>query len=134
MRAIAYTHAGLPIDDARALIDIELELPQPGPRDLRVAVRAVAVNPVDTKVRRGVATDGPRVLGWDAVGIVDAVGSEVTLFQPGDAVYYAGVIDRPGSNAEYQLVDERSVGRKPASRSEERRVGKECRSRWSPYH
>ena len=115
MRAIAYTHAGLPIDDARALIDIELELPQPGPRDLRVAVRAVAVNPVDTKVRRGVATDGPRVLGWDAVGIVDAVGSEVTLFQPGDAVYYAGVIDRLGSNAEYQLVDERSVGRKPAS-------------------
>ena len=115
MRAIAYTHAGLPIDDTRALIDIELELPQPGPRDLRVAVRAVAVNPVDTKVRRGVATDGPRVLGWDAVGVVDAVGSEVTLFQPGDAVYYAGVIDRPGSNAEYQLVDERSVGRKPAS-------------------
>ncbi|WP_217014670.1 zinc-binding alcohol dehydrogenase family protein [Stenotrophomonas geniculata] len=115
MRAIAYTQAGLPIDDAQALIDIELELPQPGPRDLRVAVRAVAVNPVDTKVRRGVATDGPRVLGWDAVGIVDAVGSEVTLFQPGDAVYYAGVIDRPGSNAEYQLVDERSVGRKPAS-------------------
>ncbi|WP_435370004.1 alcohol dehydrogenase catalytic domain-containing protein, partial [Acinetobacter baumannii] len=78
MRAIAYTHAGLPIDDTRALIDIELELPQPGPRDLRVAVRAVAVNPGDTKVRRGVATDGPRVLGWDAVGIVDAVGSEVT--------------------------------------------------------
>lgn len=115
MRAIAYTHAGLPIEDAQALIDIELELPQPGPRDLRVAVRAVAVNPVDTKVRRGVTTDGPRVLGWDAVGIVDAVGSEVTLFQPGDAVYYAGVIDRPGSNAEYQLVDERSVGRKPAS-------------------
>ena len=115
MRAIAYTQAGLPIDDAQALIDIELELPLPGPRDLRVAVRAVAVNPVDTKVRRGVATDGPRVLGWDAVGIVDAVGSEVTLFQPGDAVYYAGVIDRPGSNAEYQLVDERSVGRKPAS-------------------
>ena len=109
MRAIAYTQAGLPIDDAQALIDIELELPQPGPRDLRVAVRAVAVNPVDTKVRRGVATDGPRVLGWDAVGIVDAVGSEVTLFQPGDAVYYAGVIDRPGSNAQYQLVDERSV-------------------------
>ncbi len=115
MRAIAYSHAGLPIDDAQALIDIDLPLPQPGPRDLRVAVRAVAVNPVDTKVRRNMATDGPRVLGWDAVGIVDAVGSEVTLFQPGDAVYYAGVIDRSGSNAEYQLVDERSVGRKPAS-------------------
>lgn len=115
MRAIAYSHAGLPIDDAQALIDIDLPLPQPGPRDLRVAVRAVAVNPVDTKVRRNMATDGPRVLGWDAVGIVDAVGGEVTLFQPGDAVYYAGVIDRSGSNAEYQLVDERSVGRKPAS-------------------
>ncbi|SFS11177.1 zinc-binding alcohol dehydrogenase family protein [Stenotrophomonas maltophilia] len=115
MRAIAYSHAGLPIDDAQALTDIDLPLPQPGPRDLRVAVRAVAVNPVDTKVRRNMATDGPRVLGWDAVGIVDAVGSEVTLFQPGDAVYYAGVIDRSGSNAEYQLVDERSVGRKPAS-------------------
>ena len=115
MRAIAYTHAGLPIDDPQALIDIDLDLPQPGPRDLRVAVRAVAVNPVDTKVRRNAATEGPRVLGWDAVGVVDAVGSEVTLFQPGDAVYYAGVIDRPGSNAEYQLVDERSVGRKPAS-------------------
>ncbi|MDT3502150.1 zinc-binding alcohol dehydrogenase family protein [Stenotrophomonas maltophilia] len=115
MRAIAYSHAGLPIDDAQALIDIDLPLPQPGPRDLRVAVRAVAVNPVDTKVRRNMATDGPRVLGWDAVGIVDAVGSEVTLFQPGDAVYYAGVIDRSGSNAEYQLVDERSVGRKPGS-------------------
>lgn len=115
MRAIAYSHAGLPIDDAQALIDIDLPLPQPGPRDLRVAVRAVAVNPVDTKVRRNMATEGPRVLGWDAVGIVDAVGGEVTLFQPGDAVYYAGVIDRSGSNAEYQLVDERSVGRKPAS-------------------
>ena len=115
MRAIAYSHAGLPIDDAQALIDIDLPLPQPGPRDLRVAVRAVAVNPGDTKVRRNMATDGPRVLGWDAVGIVDAVGGEVTLFQPGDAVYYAGVIDRSGSNAEYQLVDERSVGRKPAS-------------------
>ncbi|WMJ71071.1 zinc-binding alcohol dehydrogenase family protein [Stenotrophomonas sp. 24(2023)] len=115
MRAIAYTHAGLPIDDTTALVDLELDKPTPGPRDLRVAVHAVAVNPVDTKVRRGVATDGPRVLGWDAVGVVDAVGSEVTLFQPGDAVYYAGVIDRPGSNAEYHLVDERSVGRKPAS-------------------
>jgi len=115
MRAVAYTRSGLPIDDPQALQDIELELPTPGPRDLRVAVRAVAVNPVDTKVRRTAATEGPRVLGFDAAGVVDAVGREVTLFQPGDAVYYAGSIDRPGSNAEYQLVDERIVGRKPAT-------------------
>ena len=115
MRAVAYTRHGLSIDDPQALVDVELEMPTPGPRDLRVAVRAVAVNPVDAKVRRTAATEAPRVLGFDAVGVVDAVGSEVTLFQPGDAVYYAGAIDRPGSNAQYQLVDERIVGRKPAS-------------------
>ena len=82
---------------------------------LRVEVRAISVNPVDTKVRNGVAVTEPRVLGFDAVGIVDAVGDEVTLFQPGDAVFYAGAIGRAGSNAEYQLVDERIVGHKPAS-------------------
>ena len=115
MKAIAYTQHGLPITDPTALVDLTLPVPAPGPRDLRVQVRAVSVNPVDTKIRRGVAVEAPRVLGWDAVGIVDAVGSEVTLFQPGDAVFYAGDINRPGSNAEYQLVDERIVGRKPAS-------------------
>jgi len=115
MRAVAYSQAGLPITDPAALQDLELQTPSPGPRDLRVKVRAVAVNPVDTKVRRNTATEAPRVLGWDAVGVVDEIGSEVTLFQPGDEVYYAGAIDRPGSNAEYQLVDERIVGRKPAS-------------------
>ncbi|MEG2803993.1 zinc-binding alcohol dehydrogenase family protein [Stenotrophomonas sp.] len=115
MKAIAYTQHGLPISDPRALQDITLPMPTPGPRDLRVAVRAISVNPVDTKVRNGVAVSEPRVLGWDAVGIVDAVGEAVTLFQPGDAVFYAGSIDRAGSNAEYQLVDERIVGHKPAS-------------------
>lgn len=115
MKAIAYTQHGLPITDPAALVDLDLPLPTPGPRDLRVQVRAISVNPVDTKVRRNVAVSEPRVIGWDAVGIVDAVGSEVSLFQPGDAVYYAGDINRPGSNAEYQLVDERIVGRKPAS-------------------
>ncbi len=115
MKAIAYTQNGLPIADADALVDLDLPLPTPGPRDLRVRVQAVSVNPVDTKVRRNAVVDAPRVLGWDAVGIVDAVGPDVTLFQPGDAVYYAGDINRPGSNAEYQLVDERIVGRKPAS-------------------
>ena len=115
MKAIAYAQHGLPITDSAALVDLELPVPTPGPRDLRVQVRAISVNPVDTKVRRNVAVSEPRVIGWDAVGIVDAVGSEVSLFQPGDAVYYAGDINRPGSNAEYQLVDERIVGRKPAS-------------------
>lgn len=115
MKAIAYTQHGLPITEPAALVDLDLPLPTPGPRDLRVQVRAISVNPVDTKVRRNVAVSEPRVIGWDAVGIVDAVGSEVSLFRPGDAVFYAGDINRPGSNAEYQLVDERIVGRKPAS-------------------
>lgn len=115
MKAVAYLHAGLPIDDPAALIDIELPIPEPGPRDLRVKVHAVSVNPVDTKVRHRAQVSQPRVLGWDAVGTVEAVGAAVTLFKPGDAVFYAGVIDRPGSNAQYQLVDERIVARKPAS-------------------
>lgn len=114
MKAVAYTQHGLPISDPEALVEITLPMPEPGPRDLRVQVRAVSVNPVDTKVRSTAAVTEPRVLGWDAVGIVDAVGSEVTLFAPGEAVYYAGSIARPGSNAEYQLVDERIVGHKPA--------------------
>ena len=115
MKAVAYTQHGLPISDPAALVDITLPIPTPGPRDLRVEVRAISVNPVDTKVRNGVAVTEPRVLGFDAVGIVDAVGEKVTLFQPGDAVFYAGAIGRAGSNAEYQLVDERIVGHKPAS-------------------
>ncbi|WP_421681038.1 zinc-binding alcohol dehydrogenase family protein [Stenotrophomonas bentonitica] len=115
MKAVAYTQHGLSISDPAALVDITLPIPAPGPRDLRVEVRAISVNPVDTKVRNGVAVTEPRVLGFDAVGIVDAVGDEVTLFQPGDAVFYAGAIGRAGSNAEYQLVDERIVGHKPAS-------------------
>ncbi len=115
MKAIAYTRAGLPIDDPAALIEIDLPMPEPGPRDLRVRVQAVSVNPVDTKLRGSAQPDGARVLGFDAAGIVDAVGAEVSLFKPGDAVWYAGAIDRPGSNAEFQLVDERIVGHRPAS-------------------
>jgi len=115
MKAVAYTQHGLPITDPRALQDITLPIPSPGTRDLRVQVRAISVNPVDTKVRNGVAVSEPRVLGWDAVGVVDAVGAEVSLFKVGDAVFYAGAIGRAGSNAEYQLVDERIVGHKPAS-------------------
>jgi NADPH2:quinone reductase len=106
----------LPIEHAEALLDVELPDPRPSGRDLLVAVRAVSVNPVDTKVRA--PKDGvepvARVLGWDAAGVVVEVGPEVTLFRVGDEVFYAGSILRPGSNAELQLVDERVVGHKPA--------------------
>jgi len=116
MKAIVFTEYGLPIDDPRALFDSELPEPTPGPHDLLVQVRAIAVNPVDTKVRSGKgATPQPQVLGWDTVGVVGAVGSDVTLFQPGDEVFYAGAIDRPGSYSELHLVDERIVGCKPRS-------------------
>lgn len=115
MKAIVYTQHGLPIDDPQALLDTELPMPLAGPHDLLVEVRAVSVNPVDTKIRLGVAVNEPRVLGWDASGIVRAVGSDVTLFAPGDEVFYAGSIVRPGSNSQFQAVDERIVGRKPAN-------------------
>ncbi|MFP5075938.1 zinc-binding alcohol dehydrogenase family protein [Rhizobium sp. YIM 134829] len=119
MKAVAYQHAG-PIDRPDALTDITLDTPQPGPRDLRVRVAAISVNPVDTKVRGSSSPDTGswKVLGWDASGIVDALGAEVTRFRPGDAVYYAGDLTRPGTNAEYHLVDERIVGHKPASLSD----------------
>ena len=113
----------LPIEDADAFIAFETEKPKPAGRDVLVAVKAIAINPVDTKVRagrgkaKGVVEDPPRVIGWDASGVVEAVGSNVTLFKPGDEVFYAGDITRPGSNAEYQLVDERIVGTKPTSLS-----------------
>lgn len=117
MKAISFTQHALPIDDPQALIDISLPLPTPGPRDLLVEVRAVSVNPVDTKVRAGTFTKEPKILGWDATGIVREVGSAVTLFQPGDEVFYAGSIARTGSYSEFHLVDERIVGHKPHSLS-----------------
>lgn len=113
MKAIVYTQHGLPIEDSQALTDLELPEPMPGPRDLLVEVRAISVNPVDTKVRKGSATGTPRVLGWDACGVVRATGTEVTMFKPGDEVFYAGSLMRPGANSELHLVDERIVGRKP---------------------
>lgn len=117
MKAISFTQHALPIDNPQALIDISLPLPTPGPRDLLVEVRAVSVNPVDTKVRAGTFTKEPKILGWDATGIVREVGAEVTLFQPGDEVFYAGSIARTGSYSEFHLVDERIVGHKPHSLS-----------------
>lgn len=109
----------LPLTEAEALLDVTLPIPVPQGRDLLVEVKAVAVNPVDTKVRapKDKVEASPRVLGWDASGVVAAVGPGVTLFRPGDAVYYAGDITRPGSNQQFQLVDERIVGAKPQSLS-----------------
>jgi len=118
MKAVVYSQNGLPISDPHALYDIELPQPQPGEFDLLVNIRAISVNPVDTKVRAGAPTDTPRILGWDAVGTVVAVGEKVTLFKPGEDVFYAGSFIRPGSNAEYGLVDERIAGHKPASLSD----------------
>jgi zinc-binding alcohol dehydrogenase family protein len=118
MKAVAYRTPG-PIDREDALEDITLETPEAESRDLLVKVTAVSVNPVDTKLRRRVAPEGSewRVLGFDASGIVAAVGPEVENFTPGDAVFYAGSIARPGTNSEFHLVDERIVGLKPASLS-----------------
>jgi zinc-binding alcohol dehydrogenase family protein len=114
MRAVGYKTAG-PIEHPGSLHDIDLPKPEAMGRDLLVEIRAVSVNPVDTKVRRrGGAEDGGwKVLGYDAAGIVVAAGPDVSLFRPGDAVFYAGAIGRPGTNAEFHLVDERIVGRKP---------------------
>jgi zinc-binding alcohol dehydrogenase family protein len=114
MKAVALTQY-LPISDPQSLFDIELPKPEATGHDLLVRVEAVSVNPVDTKVRapRPQVEKTPRVLGWDAAGVVESVGPAVTRFKPGDEVYYAGDITRPGSNAEFQLVDERIVGHKP---------------------
>lgn len=117
MPAVAYRKS-LPIDDDESLVDVELPVPQPGPHDLLVQVEAVAVNPVDCKVRQSNDPGGePKVLGWDAAGTVVAVGELVELFEVGDEVFYAGAIDRPGTNARFHTVDERIVGRKPATLS-----------------
>ncbi|MBX8532384.1 zinc-binding alcohol dehydrogenase family protein [Pseudomonas cichorii] len=115
MKAIVFKTPGLPIQDPQSLFDMDLPKPTPGGRDLLIEVRAIAVNPVDTKVRARSTSDQPQVLGWDAVGIVRQVGDEVSLFQPGDEVFYAGAIDRPGTYSEFHLVDERIVGHKPRS-------------------
>jgi NADPH2:quinone reductase len=116
MRAIGYRMPG-DLDAPESLLDIDIPRPVPGPRDLLVEVRAVSVNPVDTKVRRraGAEPGDWKVLGWDAAGVVVDVGAEVSRFAPGDEVFYAGALDRPGTNAEFHAVDARIVGRKPAT-------------------
>ena len=114
MKAVGYKTPS-PISDAQSLVDIELPKPTPTGRDILVEVKAISVNPADYKVRRSTAPAGAdwKVIGWDAAGVVAAVGQDVTRFQPGDEVFYAGSITRPGTNAEFHLVDERIVGRKP---------------------
>ncbi|MGR9182390.1 zinc-binding alcohol dehydrogenase family protein [Rhizobium leguminosarum] len=116
MRAVAYK-TPQPISAETSLIDVELPMPEAKGHDLLVEIKAVSVNPVDVKVRAHSAppADELKVLGWDAAGIVKAIGADVTLFKPGDEVFYSGVISRPGSNAEFHLVDERIVGTKPKS-------------------
>ena len=116
MRAVAYQQAQ-PISAETSLIDIDLPTPEATGHDLLVEVKAVSVNPVDVKVRANVAPpEGEyKILGWDAAGIVRAVGPEVTMFKPGDEVFYAGAINRGGSNVEFHLIDERIVGAKPKS-------------------
>jgi NADPH2:quinone reductase len=99
MKIVSY-YKSLPITDPESFLDLEADTPSPGPRDLLVEVRAVSVNPVDTKIRAGGGPGSPggdlKILGWDAAGIVKAIGKEVTLFASGDEVYYAGSVDRPG--------------------------------------
>lgn len=114
MKAVAY-YQSLPADNQQSLVDIELAAPTPGPRDLLVEVKAISVNPVDTKIRRNGAPENAeaKILGWDAAGVVKAIGAEVSLFKPGDEVFYAGAINRAGANSELHIVDERIVGHKP---------------------
>lgn len=116
MKAVAYQKAGaITLDDA--LVDIEIDSPVAHGHDLLVRVQAVSVNPVDTKIRNHTSAEDQqwKVLGWDAVGVVEAIGEHVTQFKIGDQVWYAGALNRPGSNSELQLVDERIVGHKPKS-------------------
>ena len=121
MKAVALTHH-LPINDPDAFHDVDIPKPQASGHDILVTVKAIAVNPVDTKIRGGRGKSGPvenapLVIGWDASGIIEAVGDQVTLFKPGDEVWYAGDITKPGCNSEFQIIDERIVGHKPKSLS-----------------
>lgn len=118
MKAVGY-YQNKAITEPDALVDLELPVPEVSGRDVMVEIKAISVNPVDTKVRKGMTPENgaARILGWDASGIVKAVGNQVTQFKVGDRVWYAGSLARPGSNSEYQLVDERIVGHMPASLS-----------------
>ena len=116
MKAVGYQKS-LPIEDSQALLDLNLPQPTINPRDLLVKIEAVSVNPVDTKIRQRVQPQPNeyQILGWDACGVVMKVGEEVTMFKKGDRVWYAGAIDRQGTNSGYHLVDEAIVAHAPQS-------------------
>ena len=120
MKAVGFTDS-LDIDKENSLFDFDTEKPKPEKRDLLVKIKAISVNPVDYKVRKISANDKtleePKIIGWDAAGVVEAVGDDVSLFKPGDEVFYAGDLSKPGCYAEYQVVDERIVGHKPENLS-----------------
>ncbi|MFD2914163.1 zinc-binding alcohol dehydrogenase family protein [Psychroserpens luteus] len=118
MKAIGYKE-NLPVEDVNSLQDIELDTPKATGKDILVEIKAISVNPVDYKVRAGMPVEGDdwKVIGWDATGIVKEVGDDVSLFKVGDEVWYAGNFTRQGSYAQYQIVDERIVGKKPSSLS-----------------
>lgn len=116
MKAVGFTRS-LPIEDENSLYDFETDIPRPGKRDLLVKIKAISVNPVDFKIRQSAAKDSeleePKIIGWDATGVVEEVGDEVKYFKKGDEVFYSGDITRPGCYAQYQCVDERITGHKP---------------------
>jgi NADPH2:quinone reductase len=122
MKAIGFK-TSLAIQEKDSFIEFEIPKPIPGPNDLLVKISAVSVNPVDFKIRQSSAKDTvletPKIIGWDAVGIVENIGEKVRLFEVGDAVYYAGDLTKQGTNAEYQIIDERIVGKKPVTLSVE---------------
>ncbi|MBB2144669.1 zinc-binding alcohol dehydrogenase family protein [Pedobacter sp. LMG 31464] len=122
MKAVGFK-TSLPINETTSFIEFETEIPQPLGRELLIRIEAVSVNPIDYKIRQNSAKETvlatPKIIGWDAAGIVEAIGSEVTLFGVGDKVYYAGDLNKQGSNAAYQVINERIVGKKPVSLSME---------------
>ncbi|WP_141430516.1 zinc-binding alcohol dehydrogenase family protein [Bacillus sp. 03113] len=116
MKAVGF-YRSLPLSDPESLMDIEIEKPIPTGRDILVEVKAISVNPADvrTRSRKIGGENTPTILGWDVAGVVEQIGPDCTLFKPGDEVYYAGSLTRPGANSEYHLVDEQIVGKKPNS-------------------
>ena len=118
MKVISFRQS-LPISDPESFLDLSADKPASRVHDLLIEIRAIGINPVDAKIRAGGGPGGPSddrtILGWDAAGLVRAIGPAVTLFAPGDEVFYAGSVDRPGCYAEFQCVDARIVGRKPRS-------------------
>ncbi|MBB3836340.1 NADPH2:quinone reductase [Runella defluvii] len=122
MKAVGFK-TSLPISEEESFIEFETAKPQPSGHELLVKISAISVNPVDFKIRqnsaKGTVLDTPKIIGWDAAGVVEAVGENVSLFSVGDKVYYAGDITKPGSNSEYQLIDERIVGKQPSTLADE---------------